>query len=221
MTWFFNSPRLVAHHCRDPQTRSATNLVVRTQPTTTCPWGPSRQCAWPWRTIWGTTMTGFNGTVTIAIGRNGGLLIPGDADRGRGPAPGRPMASPRSLTSASISPGNGYTLRVTASGLLGAEEARLQHRLVDTRRLIMRTPYAFSGLVAAGLLAGCAGTPSRLIASGRWSPSLPSRRRVNPQRPLQCHAREHLDYQGVQSDQPPSRRRDHLSTFFWTGTQRR
>lgn len=118
--WFFNSPSdwLATVLTLNPV---ATNLVFRTQPATTLPFGTIPTVRVAVEDDLGNTMTSFNGSVTIAIGRNGGLLVPGTLSGTRTVPVVNGVAA---FSDLSIDqPGNGYTLRVTSTGLLGAESA--------------------------------------------------------------------------------------------------
>jgi len=67
----------------------------------------------------GNTVTSFNGSVTIAIGHNGGLLLPGTLS---GTKTVNFVNGVATFSNLSIDqPGNGYTLVVTGSGLRTAE----------------------------------------------------------------------------------------------------
>jgi hypothetical protein len=68
----------------------------------------------------GNTVTTFTGPVTIAIGRNGGLLLPGTLSGTKTVVPVNGIATFSDLRI--DQKGNGYTLRVTSSGL-NAESA--------------------------------------------------------------------------------------------------
>ena len=118
--WFFNSESawLATTLTLNPV---ATNLTFRTQPTTTLPLATIPTVRIAVEDDLGNTMTSFNGTVTIAIGRNGGLLVPGTLS---GTTTVPVVNGIATFPDLSIDqPGNGYTLRVTAGGLLGAESA--------------------------------------------------------------------------------------------------
>jgi hypothetical protein len=118
--WFFNSPGdwMSTVVTLNPV---ATNLVFLTQPTTTLPLSTIPAVRVAVQDDLGNTMTSFTGTVTIAIGRNGGVLVPGTLSGTKTVSVVNGVAT---FSDLSIDqPGNGYTLRVTASGLLGAESA--------------------------------------------------------------------------------------------------
>jgi len=118
--WFFNSPGdwMSTVVTLNP---AATNLTFRTQPVTTLPLATIPTVRVAVEDDLGNTMTSFNGTVTIAIGRNGGVLVPGTLSGTKTVSVVNGVAT---FSDLSIDqPGNGYTLRVTGSGLLGAESA--------------------------------------------------------------------------------------------------
>jgi len=63
----------------------------------------------------------FSGPVTIAIGHNGGLIMPGTLSGTKTVTAANGVAT---FSDLSIDqPGNGYTLVVSAAGLTGAESA--------------------------------------------------------------------------------------------------
>ncbi len=67
----------------------------------------------------GNPVTGFNGPVTIAIGKNGGLVIPGTLS---GTTTVTAVNGVATFSNLSIDqPGNGYTLVVSTAGVTGAE----------------------------------------------------------------------------------------------------
>ena len=118
--WFFNSPSawLATVLTLNPV---ATNLTFRTQPVTTLPLATIPTVRVAVEDDLGNTMTSFNGTVTIAIGHNGGVVLPGTLSGTKTVPVVNGIAT---FSDLSIDqPGNGYTLRVTATGLLGAESA--------------------------------------------------------------------------------------------------
>ena len=118
--WFFNSESawLATVLTLNPV---ATNLVFRSQPTTTLPFATIPTVRVAVEDDLGNTMTSFSGTVTIAIGRNGGLVVPGTLSGTRTVPVVDGIAT---FSNLSIDqPGNGYTLRVSATGLVGAESA--------------------------------------------------------------------------------------------------
>jgi len=69
----------------------------------------------------GNRVTGYNGPVSIAIGRNGGMLMAG---RLSGTATVTAVDGIATFSNLSIDQlGNGYTLIVSAAGVTGAESA--------------------------------------------------------------------------------------------------
>jgi hypothetical protein len=101
---------------------AATHLVFTVQPSTTLPFTtirPAVQVAAA--DDLGNTVTTFTGSVTIAIGRNGGLLLPGMLSGTKTVTLVNGVATFADLSIDQL--GNGYTLRATASGLTGAESA--------------------------------------------------------------------------------------------------
>lgn len=69
----------------------------------------------------GNAVTGFSGPVTIAIGHNGGMLMPGTLSGTRAVTALNGVATFNDLSIDQV--GNGYTLVVSASGVAGAESA--------------------------------------------------------------------------------------------------
>ena len=67
----------------------------------------------------GHSVTSFNGPVTIAIGTNGGLVMPGTLSGTKTVTAVNGVATFNDLSIDQL--GNGYTLKVAASGLKGAE----------------------------------------------------------------------------------------------------
>ncbi|HWC74421.1 MAG TPA: hypothetical protein VG454_10840 [Gemmatimonadales bacterium] len=121
-TWFFSGPRgnwLASSVALNPK---ATRLVFTTQPSTTLPLmtiTPAVQV----QAVddLGNTVANFTGSVTIAIGHNGGLVLPGtlSGTKTLNFVNGVATFSDLSIDQA----GNGYTLVVTGSGLKTAESA--------------------------------------------------------------------------------------------------
>ena len=101
---------------------SATRFVFTTQPTTTLPFlkiQPAVQV-----TVvddLGNPLTTFTGPVTIAIGHNGGLLLPGTLSGTKTMNAVNGVATFSDLSIDQV--GNGYTLTVTSAGIIGAESA--------------------------------------------------------------------------------------------------
>lgn len=99
---------------------AAAHLVFTTQPSTTLPLltiEPAVQV----RVVddLGNTLTGFNGSVTIAIGRNGGLVLTGTLAGTKTVTAVNGVATFSDLSIDQL--GNGYTLAVTGQGLIPAE----------------------------------------------------------------------------------------------------
>jgi hypothetical protein len=69
----------------------------------------------------GNVVSDFTGTVTIAIGRNGGMLMPGTLSGTKTVTAVNGVATFANLSIDEL--GNGYTLVVTAGGITGAESA--------------------------------------------------------------------------------------------------
>lgn len=118
--WFFNSTSswLATVVALNP---AATKLAFQTQPTTTLPLATIPAVRVVVQDDLGNTMTSFTGSVTVAIGRNGGVLVPGTLSGTKTVSVVNGVAT---FSNLSIDqPGNGYTLRVTASGLAGSESA--------------------------------------------------------------------------------------------------
>ena len=69
----------------------------------------------------GNVVSGFSGTVTIAIGHNGGTLLPGNLSGTKTVTAVNGVATFADLSIDQL--GNGYTLVVTAGGVTGAESA--------------------------------------------------------------------------------------------------
>jgi hypothetical protein len=122
-TWFFSANQpgswLATTFALNP---AATRLFITGQPTTTLPLmaiTPAVQVAAV--DDLGNTVTTFNGSVTIAIGRNGGLVVPGTLS---GTKTVNFVNGVATFSDLSIDqPGNGYTLVVSTSGLTGAQSA--------------------------------------------------------------------------------------------------
>jgi hypothetical protein len=69
----------------------------------------------------GNALTSFTGPVTIAIGHNGGMLMPGTLSGTKTVTAVNGVATFADLSI--DQPGSGYTLVVTAGGVTGAESA--------------------------------------------------------------------------------------------------
>ena len=117
-----NPTRSVAIAQTPDEPAVATRLVYAVQPRNTLPLftiRPPVQVAAV--DTAGNAVTSFTGFVTIAIGKNGGLLLPGTLSGTKTVA-----AVNGSATFSDLSidqPGTGYTLVVTSSSLTGAESA--------------------------------------------------------------------------------------------------
>jgi hypothetical protein len=123
-TWFFESEStwlatVLALNARPP---AATHLVFTVQPSTTLPMftikPPVKVTAVDDQ---GNPVTTFTGSVKMAIGHNGGLLLPGKLCGTTTVAAVNGVATFSDLCI--DQPGNGYTLSATASGLAGAESS--------------------------------------------------------------------------------------------------
>jgi len=122
--WFFDSPSaprtwLATVLALNP---AATQLAFQVQPSKTLPFAkitPAVRVAAV--DDQGNTVTSFSGSVTIAIGRDGGLLLPGTLSGTRTVPFVNGVATFADLSIDQL--GNGYTLRATASGLRDAESA--------------------------------------------------------------------------------------------------
>ena len=118
-TWFFSAPGswLASVLTLNP----APHLVFTAQPKTTLPLTTIPTVQVTLTDAAGNVATGFNGTVTIAIGHNGGLLAPGTLSGTKTVTVVNGVAT---FSDLSIDqPGNGYTLVVSAGGVVGAESA--------------------------------------------------------------------------------------------------
>jgi hypothetical protein len=120
-TWNFSSPStwLATALTLNP---AATRLVFTVQPSTTLPFmsiRPALQVTA--QDDLGNPVGAFTGPVTIAIGRNGGMLMPGTLSGARTVAAVNGVATFSDLSIDQI--GNGYTLTVTAAGVSGTESA--------------------------------------------------------------------------------------------------
>jgi hypothetical protein len=99
----------------------APHLVFTAQPQTTLPLTTMPPVQVTVTDASGNTVTNFTGTVTIAIGHNGGLVTPGTLSGTRTVTVVNGVAT---FSDLSIDqPGNGYTLVVSAGGVVGAESA--------------------------------------------------------------------------------------------------
>jgi hypothetical protein len=117
--WAFNAPStwLASVVSLNP----APHLVFSAQPKTTLPLVTMPAVQVTVTDGLGNTVTSFTGTVTIAIGRNGGTLAPGTLSGTKTVTVVNGVATFADLTIDQL--GNGYTLTVTAGGVVGAESA--------------------------------------------------------------------------------------------------
>jgi hypothetical protein len=118
-TWFFSQPAnwLASGVALNP---AATHLVFTVQPTTTLPLmtiTPAVKVAA--EDDLGNIVTAFNGSVTIAIGHNGGLLLPGTLSGTKTVSLVNGVATFSDLSIDQA--GNGYTLVGAATGLRSGE----------------------------------------------------------------------------------------------------
>ena len=123
-TWFFDPAGapgtwLATVVALNPAT---TRLAFTVQPTTTLPFLTIKPAVQVTAVDdQGNPLTGFTGAVTIAIGHNGGMLLPGTLSGTRTVVAVNGVATFSDLSIDQI--GNGYTLVVSAPGLAGAESA--------------------------------------------------------------------------------------------------
>ena len=118
-TWFFSSPGtwLASVLTLNP----APHLVFTAQPKTTLPLMTLPPVQVTVTDAFGNPVTSFTGTVTIAIGHNGGLVAPGTLSGTKTVTVVNGVAT---FSDLSIDqPGNGYTLVVSANGVVVAESA--------------------------------------------------------------------------------------------------
>ncbi|HEY6853345.1 MAG TPA: hypothetical protein VI139_03800 [Gemmatimonadales bacterium] len=117
--WAFNAPStwLASVVSLNP----APHLVFTAQPKTTLPLTTIPPVQVTVTDALGNTVTSFTGTVTIAIGHNGGLIAPGTLSGTKTVTVVNGVAT---FSDLSIDqPGNGYTLTVSANGVVVAESA--------------------------------------------------------------------------------------------------
>ncbi len=122
-TWYFQSPHswLATALTLNPG-NPVLHLVFTVQPKTTLPMmtiTPPVQVSIT--DAAGNVATGFSGTVTIAIGHNGGMLLPGTLAGTKTVTAVNGVATFGNLSIDQL--GNGYTLVVTSGGVTGAESA--------------------------------------------------------------------------------------------------
>ena len=123
-TWFFDQTPSPGNWLATVLTLNpaATHLAFTVQPSTTLPFmtiTPAVQVTA--EDDQGNPLTGFTGAVSIAIGHNGGMLIPGTLSGTKTVAAVNGVATFSDLSVDQL--GNGYTLRVSAAGVAGAESA--------------------------------------------------------------------------------------------------
>jgi hypothetical protein len=99
----------------------APHLVFTAQPKTTLPLTTMPAVQVTVTDALGNAVPSYNGTVTIAIGHNGGLLAPGTLSGTKTVTVVNGVATFADLSIDQV--GNGYTLTVTAGGVVGAESA--------------------------------------------------------------------------------------------------
>jgi hypothetical protein len=119
-TWYFNAPStwLATVLTLNP---AMTHLAFTVQPRTTLPMQTIPPVQVTAVDDQGNTLASFTGPVTIAIGRNGGLVMQGTLSGTKTVTMVNGVAT---FSDLSIDqPGNGYTLQVTAAGATGAESA--------------------------------------------------------------------------------------------------
>jgi len=119
-TWFFNSPSswLATAFTLNPPL----HLGFTVQPSTTLPMFPIQPVQVTVLDAFGNRNTTYTGQVTIAIGQNGGLLMPGTLSGTKTVTVVNGVAT---FSDLSIDqPGSGYTLVVSGPTLTGAESAR-------------------------------------------------------------------------------------------------
>jgi len=117
-TWYFTTPRtwLASVVALNP---AVWRLSYVAQPTTTLPLVTMTPVQVAVVDDLGNTVTSFNGPVTIAIGHNGGLLLPGTLSGTKTVTAVNGVATFADLSI--DQPGNGYTLRVSGPGLVETE----------------------------------------------------------------------------------------------------
>ena len=117
--WAFNAPStwLASVVSLNP----APHLVFTAQPKTTLPVTTMPAVQVTVTDALGNAVPSYTGTVTIAIGHNGGTLLPGTLSGTKTVTVVNGVATFADLSIDQI--GNGYTLTVTAGGVVGAESA--------------------------------------------------------------------------------------------------
>jgi len=119
-TWYFDSPS--AWQATVLVLNPPLHLAFTVQPSTTLPYvamTPAVQVTA--LDALGNPVPSFTGSVTIALGHNGGMLMPGTLSGTKTVAAVNGVATFSDLSIDQL--GNGYTLLVTASGLAGSESA--------------------------------------------------------------------------------------------------
>ena len=118
-TWFYDVTQVGTWLASGVVLNPPLHLAFTVQPSTTLPLltiQPAVRVAV--QDASGNTVTSFSGQVTIAIGHNGGLLLPGTLSGTKTVAVVNGVATFADLSIDQA--GNGYTLVVSASGLTGA-----------------------------------------------------------------------------------------------------
>lgn len=118
-TWYFSTPGswLASVLVLNPPP----HLVFAAQPKTTLPLTTMAPVQVTVTDASGNAVTSFTGSVTIAIGHNGGIITPGTLS---GTKTGTVVNGVATFSDLSIDQvGNGYTLVVSAGGVVGAESA--------------------------------------------------------------------------------------------------
>ena len=123
-TWFFDQTPTPGNWLATVLTLNpaVTHLAFTVQPSTTLPFMPIKPAVQVTaEDDQGNPLPGFTGAVSIAIGHNGAMLIPGTLSGTRTVTAVNGVATFSDLSIDQL--GNGYTLRVSAAGMAGAESA--------------------------------------------------------------------------------------------------
>src|SRR6266571_641399 len=123
-TWFFDQTPTPGNWLATVLTLNpaVTHLAFTVQPSTTLPFMPIKPAVQVTaEDDQGNPLPGFTGAVSIAIGHNGAMLIPGTLSGTRTVTAVNGVATFSDLSIDQV--GNGYTLRVSAAGMAGAESA--------------------------------------------------------------------------------------------------
>ena len=123
-TWFFDQTPTPGNWLATVLTLNpaVTHLAFTVQPSTTLPFMPIKPAVQVTaEDDQGNPLTGFTGAVSIAIGHNGAVLIPGTLSGTRTVTAVNGVATFSDLSIDQL--GNGYALRVSAAGMTGAESA--------------------------------------------------------------------------------------------------